>query len=92
VPCPVCDQHLVKARDFSDHHGCPLVIHLAESRHELEESRRLKGAAPVEHLASLGVLSEAMVAAHVVWAELEPRARPAAGARRGNCGEHAVPP
>ena len=45
------------------------MIHLAETRHEVAESRRLKGAAPVEHLAALGVLSEAMVAAHVVWAE-----------------------
>ncbi|MCX5948776.1 MAG: amidohydrolase [Cyanobacteria bacterium] len=69
APYTVCDDHLLEARRFADRHGCPLVIHLAETRHEVAESRRLKGAAPVEHLAALGVLSEAMVAAHVVWAE-----------------------
>ncbi len=45
------------------------MIHLAESRHELLESIRLKGVRPVEHLARLGVLSERMIAAHVVWAD-----------------------
>ena len=69
APYTVCDEHLIKARAFADRHGCPLVIHLAESRHEVQESRRLKGATPVAHLAALGVLSEAMVAAHVVWAD-----------------------
>ncbi|MFZ0406959.1 MAG: amidohydrolase [Cyanobium sp.] len=69
APYTVCDEHLLEASSFAERHGCPLVIHLAETRHEVQESRRLKGAAPVEHLASLGVLSEAMVAAHVVWAE-----------------------
>jgi 5-methylthioadenosine/S-adenosylhomocysteine deaminase len=55
---------------FARDRGCPLVIHLAETRHEVEESLRLKGAWPVDHLARLGVLSGRMVVAHVVWAEM----------------------
>lgn len=70
APYTVGDGHLIEARAFADQHRCPFVIHLAETRHELEESLRLKGARPVEHLAALGVLGERMVAAHVVWAEL----------------------
>jgi len=69
APYTVADPHLIEARRFADDRNCPLVIHLAETRHEVEESLRLKGHRPVEHLASLGLLSELMVAAHVVWAE-----------------------
>jgi 5-methylthioadenosine/S-adenosylhomocysteine deaminase len=69
APYSVCDQHLQEARAFADRHGCPLVIHLAETRHELEQCRQRTGTTPVQHLAALGVLGERMVAAHAVWAE-----------------------
>ena len=69
APYTVGDAHLIEAHHVALDRGCPLIIHLAETRHEVAESVRLKGARPVEHLARLGVLSERMVAAHVVWAE-----------------------
>ncbi len=69
APYTVSDKHLIDAHQFSLERDCPLIIHLAESRHEVSESIRLKGARPVEHLANLGVLGEQMVAAHVVWAK-----------------------
>ncbi len=69
APYTVSDEHLIDAHRFAFERDCPLIIHLAESRHEVSESIRLKGERPVEHLARLGVLSERMVAAHVVWAE-----------------------
>ena len=69
APYTVGDSHLVEAQAFAVGRDCPVIIHLAETRHEMQESLRLKGARPVEHLAGLGVLSERMVAAHVVWAE-----------------------
>ncbi|MEB3330940.1 MAG: amidohydrolase, partial [Synechococcaceae cyanobacterium] len=69
APYTVGDAHLIEARAFAEDRDCPLVIHLAETRHEVEESLRLKGRRPVEHLATLDLLSERMVAAHVVWAE-----------------------
>jgi 5-methylthioadenosine/S-adenosylhomocysteine deaminase len=69
APYTVADDHLIDAHHFARDNDCPLIIHLAESQHEVSESIRLKGRRPVEHLAQLGVLSERMVAAHVVWAE-----------------------
>ena len=68
APYTVGDDHLIAAHRFAQEHHCPLIIHLAETQHEVLESIRLKGLRPVEHLERLGVLSEAMVAAHVVWA------------------------
>lgn len=69
APYTVGDEHLREAQAFAERRDCRLIIHLAETRHEVQESQRLKGARPVEHLAGLGLLSERMVAAHVVWAE-----------------------
>lgn len=69
APYTVGDDHLIAAHRFAIEHNCPLIIHLAETQHEVLESIRLKGHRPVEHLARLGVLSETMVAAHVVWAD-----------------------
>ncbi len=69
APYTVGDEHLIEAHQFALERDCPLMIHLAESRHELLESIRLKGVRPVEHLARLGVLNERMIAAHVVWAD-----------------------
>jgi 5-methylthioadenosine/S-adenosylhomocysteine deaminase len=69
APYTVGDEHLIEAHRLAFERDCPLIIHLAESRHEVLESIRLKGQRPVEHLARLGILSECMVAAHVVWAE-----------------------
>lgn len=69
APYTVGDEHLIEAHQFALEHDCPLMIHLAESQHEVSESIRLNGARPVEHLARLGVLSERMIAAHVVWAD-----------------------
>ena len=69
APYTVGDDHLIEAGAFAADRDCPLVIHLAETRHEVEESLRRKSRRPVEHLAALNLLSERMVAAHVVWAE-----------------------
>ena len=69
APYTVGDDHLIEAQAFAADRASPLIIHLSETNHEVQESLRLKGARPVEHLARLGLLSERMVAAHVVWAE-----------------------
>jgi 5-methylthioadenosine/S-adenosylhomocysteine deaminase len=69
APYTVSDHHLIEAHGFAADRGCALIIHLSETRQEVEESLRLHGARPVQHLARLGVLSERMVAAHLVWAD-----------------------
>jgi cytosine/adenosine deaminase-related metal-dependent hydrolase len=69
APYTVADDHLIEAQAFAVDRASPLIIHLSETNHEVQESLRLKGARPVEHLARLALLSDRMVAAHVVWAE-----------------------
>jgi len=44
--------------------GTPLIIHLAETRTEVDGILKDKGVTPVAYLADLGILSERTVAAH----------------------------
>ena len=67
----LCAPELLKrafslARDFK----LPLVIHLAESKSEVEQIRERYGRTPVEHLAHLDVLAPNVLACHCV--ELTP--------------------
>lgn len=45
----------------------PFFLHLAETRHEVEELRQKTGLGPAAYLDGLGVLDELTVAAHGVW-------------------------
>jgi 5-methylthioadenosine/S-adenosylhomocysteine deaminase len=45
----------------------PFFIHLAETREEVEESRRRTGLTPAAYLESLGLLDELTVAVHAGW-------------------------
>lgn len=56
------DQAARLARD----HDAPLVIHLSETRHEVDQIRATYGATPVGHLDRLGVLGPNVVACHAV--------------------------
>lgn len=51
------------------HYSAPLLIHVAETRREVEEARAKHHLSPVEYLESLGVLSNRVIAAHAVWVE-----------------------
>ena len=46
-----------EVRAFSDRTGAPVVIHVAETRKEVEDVTRDHGARPVEYLARIGFLS-----------------------------------
>jgi len=58
---------LVRCRDLAERHGVPWVIHLAETRSEVEEVSRKYGRRPVEHMEKLGLLSSNLIACHCVW-------------------------
>jgi len=63
-----CSPHLLqRCRDLAERHGVPLVIHLAESKSEIEEIRKKYGRTPVNHMESLGLLSSNLIACHCVW-------------------------
>jgi 5-methylthioadenosine/S-adenosylhomocysteine deaminase len=63
------DETLRAARALADKYQKPLLIHLAETRAELEQARASRQMTPTAALDSLGVLSGWTVAAHAVWLE-----------------------
>jgi 5-methylthioadenosine/S-adenosylhomocysteine deaminase len=62
----VSEAHLREVRALSDRTGSPVVIHVAETRKEVEDVTRDHGASPVEYLARIGFLSPREVFAHTV--------------------------
>ncbi|HEU4595976.1 MAG TPA: amidohydrolase [Pyrinomonadaceae bacterium] len=66
APYTVSEEHLKEVRAFSERTGAPVVIHVSETRKEVEDISQQKGARPVEYLARLGFLSPRTVAAHTV--------------------------
>jgi 5-methylthioadenosine/S-adenosylhomocysteine deaminase len=47
----------------------PILIHVAETRKELSDSREKNGTTPVQYLDKLGVLGPDVVAAHCIWVD-----------------------
>lgn len=66
APYTVSEAHLREVRAFSERTGAPVVIHVAETRKEVEDVTRDHGASPVEYLARIGFLSPRTIAAHTV--------------------------
>ncbi|MEN8140261.1 MAG: amidohydrolase [Thermodesulfobacteriota bacterium] len=57
---------LVRLKQQADDHASPFVIHLAETKGEVEGCLAKFGKRPVAHLADLGLLDERLVADHCV--------------------------
>jgi 5-methylthioadenosine/S-adenosylhomocysteine deaminase len=63
----LCAPELLKrAFNLAQAFNLPLVIHLAESKSEVEQIRKRYGRTPVEHLAKLDVLAPNVLACHCV--------------------------
>ena len=67
APYTVSEQHLKAIRAFSDRTGAPIVTHISETKKELDDSVKEKGASPVAYLDRIGFLNERVIAAHMVW-------------------------
>jgi 5-methylthioadenosine/S-adenosylhomocysteine deaminase len=67
APYTVSEEHLKAIRAFSDRTGAPIVTHISETKREVEDSIKAKGAPPVEYLERIGFLSRQVIAAHMVW-------------------------
>ena len=67
APYTVSEEHLKAARAFSDRTGVPIVTHISETKREVEDSVKAKGASPVAYLDRIGFLNERVIAAHMVW-------------------------
>jgi 5-methylthioadenosine/S-adenosylhomocysteine deaminase len=57
---------LIKSGELCEKHKVPLIIHLSETRHEVEEIKRRYHLSPVEHLKRLGLLVPHLIAIHCV--------------------------
>jgi 5-methylthioadenosine/S-adenosylhomocysteine deaminase len=55
------------ARQLSQRHGVPTLIHLAETRDEVQTSEAQHKMSPVAYLDSLGFFGPGVLAAHGVW-------------------------
>ena len=66
APYSLSASNLVKAAELAEEFDAPLMIHLAETRKEVDELLRDKGVTPAAYLADLGILSERTIAAHCV--------------------------
>lgn len=53
--------------EISQKYGIPLLTHVAETRAEIDQVRERYGTTPINHLNTIGVLSELTVAAHCVY-------------------------
>jgi 5-methylthioadenosine/S-adenosylhomocysteine deaminase len=71
APYTVSEEHLKAIRAFSDRTGAPIVTHISETKREVDDSIKAKGASPVDYLNRIGFLSNRVIAAHMVWVSEE---------------------
>ena len=71
APYSVSQEHLKAIRAFSDRTGAPIVIHISETKREVDDSISAKGASPIDYLNRIGFLNNRVIAAHVVWPSAE---------------------
>ena len=50
APYTVSEEHLKAIRAFSDRTGAPIVTHISETKREVDDSLKAKGASPVDYL------------------------------------------
>ncbi len=67
APYTVSEEHLKAARAFSDRTGAPIVTHISETKREVDDSIKAKGASPIDYLERIGFLNNKVIAAHVIW-------------------------
>jgi 5-methylthioadenosine/S-adenosylhomocysteine deaminase len=67
APYTVSEEHLKAVRALSDRTGAPIVTHISETKREVDDSLKAKGASPIDYLARIGFLGDRVIAAHVVW-------------------------
>lgn len=71
APYTCSPELLQKANEIALKNKAPLVIHLAETRHEIAEILEKYGKSPLAHLDSLGILGPHLIADHCVFVDEE---------------------
>lgn len=67
----VSGEQLQFCHQFAVEHNVKIHLHLSETKGEIDECVRQHGLTPVSYLEKLGILSEHLVLAHVVWIDDE---------------------
>lgn len=64
----VSREHLEQTRSLASELRVPLLIHVAETEHELKQAaERSEGLRPVQYLDSIGFLGDDVISAHTIW-------------------------
>lgn len=74
APYTVSEERLKEGKRFADAHDLPLMIHLSETRDEMQQITERYGCTPVQWLDRLGLLDDRTIAAHCVWVDPADRA------------------
>src|SRR5438874_9200338 len=65
-----CSQRTLQdAAALARKYGAPILIHVAEIKKELDDSRAKNGTTPVQYLDRIGVLGPEVLAAHCIWVD-----------------------
>lgn len=67
----VSGEQLQFCHDFCTKHGLKIHLHLSETEGEVGECIKQHGLRPVKYLEKLGILSEHLILAHVIWVDEE---------------------
>ena len=71
APYTVSEEHLKAVRAFSYRTGALVLIHVAETRKEVDDISKSKGTRPVKYLARINFLNDRVIAAHTVHIDAE---------------------
>jgi 5-methylthioadenosine/S-adenosylhomocysteine deaminase len=65
-----CSQSTLQdSATLARNYKAPILIHIAETKKELNDSREKNGTTPVQYLDKLGILGPDVLAAHCVWVD-----------------------
>lgn len=67
----VSKESLEWIRDFAKQRDLLVNIHLAETKKEMEDCKKIRGTTPVRYLDEIGFLNERCICAHVIWVDDE---------------------
>ena len=67
APYTVSTEHLQEVKRLSDKLNAAIVIHVAETKKEIDDLVAQKGMTPVKYLDSIGFLNDRVIAAHTVF-------------------------
>jgi 5-methylthioadenosine/S-adenosylhomocysteine deaminase len=60
---------LKKAKAITDYHNLPFLIHVSETKQEVQGSLEQFGKRPIFYLEDLGLLDEKLIASHMTWVD-----------------------